>query len=76
MELIMQRTSTIAFALAALLAGGCATQQTVAVPDRVTSIQRVNTSGGIAPKTGCSKAAAGTPARVSYAADYYFFAAK
>ena len=43
---------------------------------RVTSIQRVNTAGGIAPKTGCSKAAAGTPARVNYTADYYFFAPK
>jgi hypothetical protein len=43
---------------------------------KVTSIQRVNTVGGIAPKSGCSKAAVGTPARVSYTADYYFFAAK
>ena len=42
----------------------------------VTSIQRVNTVGGIAPKTGCSKATAGAPARVSYTADYYLFAAK
>ena len=43
---------------------------------KVTSIQRVNTVGGVAPKSGCSKAAAGTPARVNYTADYYFFAAK
>jgi len=43
---------------------------------RVTSIQRVNTVGGVAPKTGCSKAAAGSPARINYTADYYFFAAK
>jgi len=42
----------------------------------VTSIQRVNTVGGVAPKTGCSKATAGAPARVSYTADYYLFAAK
>ena len=43
---------------------------------KVTSIQRVNTVGGIAPKSGCSKASAGAPARVNYTADYYFFAAK
>jgi hypothetical protein len=43
---------------------------------KVTSIQRVNTRGGVAPKGGCSQAAAGTPARVAYTADYYFFSAK
>jgi hypothetical protein len=43
---------------------------------KVTSIQRVNTVGGIAPKTGCSQAAVGTPARINYTADYYFFTAK
>jgi hypothetical protein len=43
---------------------------------KVTSIQRVNTVGGAAPKAGCSQAAAGTPARVNYTADYYFFTAK
>jgi hypothetical protein len=42
----------------------------------VTSIQRVNTVGGIAPKAGCSQATAGTPARIDYTADYYFFTAK
>jgi hypothetical protein len=42
----------------------------------VTSIQRVNTVGGVAPKGGCSRAAAGTPARITYTADYYFFTAK
>ena len=42
----------------------------------VTSIQRVNTVGGIAPKAGCSQAAVGTAARVNYTADYYFFTAK
>ena len=40
---------------------------------KVTSIQRVNTAGGVAPKTGCSQATAATPARVEYTADYYFF---
>jgi hypothetical protein len=43
---------------------------------KVTSIQRVNTVGGIAPPTGCTQAAVGTPARVSYTADYYFFTTK
>ena len=43
---------------------------------KVTSIQRVNTVGGIAPRDGCSQAAAGTPARINYTADYYFFTAK
>jgi len=40
---------------------------------RVTSIQRVNTAGGAAPRTDCSQATAGTPARIGYTADYYFF---
>jgi len=43
---------------------------------KVTSIQRVNTVGGIAPAPGCSQATAGTPTRVNYTADYYFFTAK
>jgi hypothetical protein len=40
---------------------------------KVTSVQRVSTVGGVAPKAGCSQAAAGTPARINYTADYYFF---
>jgi len=43
---------------------------------KVTGIQRVNTVGGVAPKAGCSQATAGTPARINYTADYYFFTAK
>jgi Protein of unknown function (DUF3455) len=43
---------------------------------KVTSIQRVRTVGGVAPKAVCSQAAAGTPARINYTADYYFFTAK
>lgn len=39
----------------------------------VASIQRVNTVGGMAPRSGCTQAAAGTQARVNYSADYYFF---
>jgi len=43
---------------------------------KATSIQRVNTVGGVAPATGCSEATAGTAARISYTADYYFFTAR
>jgi hypothetical protein len=43
---------------------------------KVTSVQRINTVGGTAPKGGCSQPAAGTVARVNYTADYYFFTAK
>lgn len=43
---------------------------------RVTSIQRVNTVGGVAPNSACAQASAGTPARISYTADYYFYATK
>ena len=43
---------------------------------KVTSIQRANTVGGVAPRNGCSASMAGTQARVAYTADYYFFAAR
>ena len=43
---------------------------------KVSSIQRVNTAGGVAPKAGCSQAVAGMSARIGYTADYYFFTAK
>jgi Protein of unknown function (DUF3455) len=43
---------------------------------RVTSIQRVNTVGGVAPKDGCSQSTLGAIGRVGYTADYYFFTAK
>ena len=39
----------------------------------VTSIQRVNTTGGIAPADGCDATKVGSPARVAYTADYVFF---
>ena len=41
---------------------------------KVTSIQRVTTTGGSAPIEPCSQD--GTRARVPYTADYYFFTAK
>jgi hypothetical protein len=41
---------------------------------RTTFIQRLNTSGGMAPKTGCSSAAdIGNKAFVPYTTDYYFY---
>jgi len=40
---------------------------------KVTSVQRVSTVGGVAPKGGCSQAAAGTFARIGYTAEYRFF---
>ncbi len=43
---------------------------------KVTSIQRVNTAGGVAPTAGCSAATVATPARITYTADYYFFTSK
>jgi hypothetical protein len=39
----------------------------------VTSIQRVNTNGGVAPASGCNSDTAGTEARVAFTADYYFY---
>ena len=43
---------------------------------KVTSIQRVNTVGGVAPQDGCSPSRSGAKARVDYTADYYFLAPK
>jgi hypothetical protein len=38
-------------------------------------IQRINTTGGLAPSTGCDAAHVGTTAPVHYTADYYFYRA-
>ncbi len=43
---------------------------------KVTSIQRVNTAGGVAPAAGCTGNTTGRQARVDYTADYYFFSAR
>jgi hypothetical protein len=43
---------------------------------KVTSIQRINTTGGVAPKSGCMKETVSASARVPYTADYYFLAEK
>ncbi|CAN1212105.1 DUF3455 domain-containing protein [Tumidithrix helvetica PCC 7403] len=39
----------------------------------VTSIQRLNTSGGLAPTTTCNASNAGKEIGVGYEADYYFY---
>ena len=41
---------------------------------KVTSVQRVNTVGGVAPATPCTRETTGKSARVDYTADYRFFA--
>ena len=42
----------------------------------VTSIQRVNTVGGVAPTAACSDGLKGTTVRVPYTADYLFYTAR
>jgi len=39
----------------------------------VTWVQRLNTSGGVAPSTACTSANLGTVTPVAYTADYYFY---
>jgi hypothetical protein len=43
---------------------------------KVTSVQRISTVGGAAPKGGCFEAEAGMRLRIGYSADYYFFTRK
>ena len=40
---------------------------------KVTSIQRVNTAGGLAPAAGCTPGTAGATARIPYTADYRLY---
>jgi hypothetical protein len=42
----------------------------------VTSIQRLSTTGGLAPATGCDAEHAGATADVPYTADYFFYRTK
>ena len=42
----------------------------------ITSVQRINTVGGKAPATGCSRSNYGATARVPYSADYHFYSAR
>ena len=43
---------------------------------KVTTLQRINTVGGVAPAAGCSATTLGQTARVPYSADYVMYAAK
>jgi hypothetical protein len=43
---------------------------------KVTSIQRLDTSGGVAPATGCDAASVGKKQNVEYRATYYFYSSK
>jgi hypothetical protein len=43
---------------------------------RVTSIRRINTVGGMAPRTGCTAETLGATARVPYAADYVLYTSR
>jgi hypothetical protein len=43
---------------------------------KVTSVQRLNTVGGVAPGAACAQANAGEKARVPYTADYYLFTSR
>ena len=40
---------------------------------KVSSVQRINTAGGVAPMTGCDAGKVGTDSRVPYTADYVLF---
>src|ERR1022692_3263827 len=43
---------------------------------QTTSVQRLNTSGGKAPTSGCDQTQNGKEARVSYTAEYFFYHSK
>ena len=43
---------------------------------KVTSIQRINTAGGLAPAAGCNATSVGAAAHIPYTADYRFFSAR
>jgi hypothetical protein len=42
----------------------------------ITSVQRINTVGGKAPATACSRSSYGATVRVPYSADYLFYSAR
>ena len=52
---------------------GAVSSQGPGVFEGVTYIQRVNTTGGLAPTSGANASTLGQEARVPYTADYYFF---
>ena len=58
-----------------LLSTTPANGSTVGALTGITFIQRLNTTGGVAPATGCDADHLGATAPVPYTADYYFFRA-
>ena len=57
------------------LSASPASGSTTGVLSGTTFIQRVNTTGGVAPATGCDAEHVGATAPVPYTADYYFYRA-
>lgn len=51
-------------------------EQPAGVLASASSVQRINTSGGVAPGSSCGRQNAGAAARVPYTADYYFYSAR
>jgi len=68
----VQVDSPLATAIPWLLLRATSTSGTGVFSD-VTYVQRVNTTGGRAPATGCDSTTVGTDVRVDYTADYYFY---
>jgi hypothetical protein len=66
------QSSPVAGSIAQLLLQGTAHTGT-GVLSQVSYVQRLNTTGGAAPTTGCSAANVNSVAKVDYTADYYFY---
>ena len=69
---VWQENSTTAGAIPWLLLRATSNTGTGVFSD-ITYVQRVNTTGGAAPATGCDSTTTGTDKRVAYTADYYFY---
>ncbi|MFI5219724.1 MAG: DUF3455 domain-containing protein [Bacteroidia bacterium] len=54
---------------------GAVSSQGPGIYEGTTYIQRVNTTGGLAPATGANASTVGQQARVPYTAEYYFYCA-
>lgn len=71
-ELVAKADAPIATAIPWLLLRAKSTSGSGTL-GRITSIQRLDTVGGVAPDTGCDAARAGALARIKYSAEYRFF---
>ena len=69
---VMQADAPLAGAIPWLLLRATSTSGAGVFSD-VSYVQRVNTSGGKAPATGCDASTVGSETRVDYSADYYFY---